>query len=163
MVWGITVVECAALVILLAIQQPGGLVHDMLSAPALVRLGRLSYGIYLWHYPVVRYLRAEYSWPVVVVLGLAISAALAALSLYTIERWALRWRDRAPSGARTAVRKAPGLPCARRLDAASLSRLSAHPLNDAPHEESPACGAFFFSSQICLQRLSRKREQLLIQ
>ena len=108
MVWGITVVECAALVILLAIQQPGGLVHDMLSAPALVRLGRLSYGIYLWHYPVVRYLRAEYSWPVVVVLGLAISAALAALSLYTIERWALRWRDRAPSGARTAVRKAPG-------------------------------------------------------
>ena len=50
--WGITVVECAALVILLAIQQPGGLVHDMLSAPALVRLGRLSYGIYLWHWPV---------------------------------------------------------------------------------------------------------------
>ncbi|MDH1427678.1 acyltransferase [Comamonas aquatica] len=92
MLWGITVVECAAIVILVAVQRQG-LIYDMLTAPALVQLGRLSYGIYLWHYPVVRYLRAEFSWPVVLVLGLAISAALAALSFYTVERWALRWRD----------------------------------------------------------------------
>ena len=46
----------------------------------------------------MRYLRAEFSWPVVVVLGLIISVALSALSFYTIERWALRIRDgkRAP-------------------------------------------------------------------
>lgn len=94
MVWGLTVVECAALVLLVAVQQQRGLVYDMLRAPALVHLGRLSYGVYLWHYPVVRYLRADYSWPVVVVAGLAISVALSALSFYTIERWAMRWRDR---------------------------------------------------------------------
>ena len=94
MVWGIAVVECAALVLLIAVQQRNGLVYEMLSAPALVRLGRLSYGVYLWHYPVVRYLRADYGWPVVVLLGLAISLALSALSFYTLERWALRWRDR---------------------------------------------------------------------
>ena len=93
MVWGITVVELAAVVLLVALQQRSGLVYEMLSAPALVRLGALSYGIYLWHYPVVRYLRADYSWPVVVVLGLAISTALAALSFYTVERWAMRYRD----------------------------------------------------------------------
>ncbi|MCY1245830.1 hypothetical protein D9M72_590080 [compost metagenome] len=87
-------VECAALVLLVAVQERRGLVYDMLSAPALVQLGRLSYGVYLWHYPVVRYLRADYSWPVVVVAGLAISVALSALSFYTVERWALRWRDR---------------------------------------------------------------------
>ena len=29
----------------------------------------------------------------VVVLGLAISTALAALSFYTVERWAMRYRD----------------------------------------------------------------------
>ena len=33
----------------------------MLTAPVLIKLGQLSYGIYLWHYPVVRYLRADYS------------------------------------------------------------------------------------------------------
>ena len=98
MVWGITIVECAALVVLMAVQKQSGLVYDMLCAPALLKLGKLSYGIYLWHYPVVRYLRAEFSWPVVVVLGLIISVALSALSFYTLERWALRIRDgkRAP-------------------------------------------------------------------
>ena len=94
MVWGITVVELATMVLLVAAQQRVGLVYDMLRAPALVKLGTLSYGVYLWHYPVVRYLRADFAWPVVVVLALAISVALAALSFYTIERWALRYRDR---------------------------------------------------------------------
>ena len=93
MIWGITVVECAALVVLLAVQKPAGLVYEMLTAPLLIQLGKLSYGIYLWHYPVVRYLRADYSWPVTVVAGLLISTALSALSFYTVERWALRYRD----------------------------------------------------------------------
>ena len=97
MAWGITVVELATLAILVAVHRPqGSLIAEMLSAPLLVRLGKLSYGIYLWHYPVVRYLRAEYPWPITVAAGLAISAALAALSLYTVERWALWWRDRQP-------------------------------------------------------------------
>lgn len=109
LLWGITVVELAAIVLVVAAQRGRGLVYDMLSAPALVALGRLSYGVYLWHYPVVRYLRAEFSWPVVVVLGLAISCALAALSYHTVERWALRWRDRrAPAS----VGHPPGASCA---------------------------------------------------
>ena len=93
MIWGIPVVECAAVVVLLAVHQHRGLVYEMLTAPVLMKLGQWSYGIYLWHYPVVRYLRADYSWPVVVVAGLAISTLLAALSFYTIERWAMRMRD----------------------------------------------------------------------
>ena len=93
MIWGIPVVECAAVVVLLAVHQHSGLVYEMLTAPVLMKLGQWSYGIYLWHYPVVRYLRADYSWPVVVVAGLAISTLLAALSFYTIERWAMRMRD----------------------------------------------------------------------
>jgi peptidoglycan/LPS O-acetylase OafA/YrhL len=101
MVWGLTLVELATMAILIAVHRPQGLVAEMLSAPVLVWLGKLSYGIYLWHYPVVRYLRADYPWPVTVALGLAISATLAAISLYTVERWALLWRDRVPARPRT--------------------------------------------------------------
>ena len=97
MVWGLTVVELAAVVLLVAAQQRDGLVFQMLNLPILVRLGTLSYGIYLWHYPVVRYLRAEFAWPIVVVVGLALSSALAALSFYTLESWAMRYRDGAPN------------------------------------------------------------------
>lgn len=93
MAWGMTVVECATVVVLLAILRRRGALYEMLSAAPLVWLGKLSYGIYLWHYPVVRYLRADLPWPAVVPLGLAISAALAALSYYSIERWALHRRD----------------------------------------------------------------------
>lgn len=93
LLWGITVVEASAVVILVAVQRQRGLAYAMLSAPPLVALGRLSYGIYLWHYPVVRYLRDAYSWPVVMALGLPAACLLAALSRHTIERWALRWRD----------------------------------------------------------------------
>ena len=94
MLWGMTAVECATLVVLLAVNKRKGLVYEMLCAPALIKLGRLSYGVYLWHYPVVRYLRAEFSWPLVVVLGFVISVALSAVSFYTVERWATVWRDR---------------------------------------------------------------------
>lgn len=109
LLWGMTLVECATVVVLVAIMPSqashGGLVAEMLSAPALVRLGHLSYGIYLWHYPVVRYLRANFEWPIVVVLGTAISVGLAALSYYSIERWALRRRDKAEHADKTSMGK----------------------------------------------------------
>ena len=97
MVWGITVVEGGALMVLLAVQREHTLLHEMLRAPALVWVGKLSYGVYLWHYPVVRYLRTDLHWSLTVALGLAISLALAALSFHTVERWALRWRDARPA------------------------------------------------------------------
>ena len=107
MVWGMTVVECATVVVMLALLERRGAIYEMLSAPALVTLGRLSYGIYLWHYPVVRWLRADLPWPAVVALGLAISTLLAALSYYGLERWALRRRD-AAAAPRARPRKAEG-------------------------------------------------------
>ena len=109
MVWGITVVELATMGLLLAMHQRSGLVFEMLRAPALVRLGTLSYGIYLWHYPVVRYLRAELPWPLVVPLALAISAALAALSFHTVERWGLALRDRRPRAGTGSGRRKPNV------------------------------------------------------
>lgn len=96
MLWGLTLVECATFVILLAVQERRSTLHEMLRAPALVWLGKLSYGIYLWHYPIVRYLRADGHWALTATLGLALSALLAWVSLVTVERWALALRDRGP-------------------------------------------------------------------
>lgn len=112
MLWGLTLVECATLVVLLAVQNDRSPLHEMLRAPALVWVGKLSYGIYLWHYPIVRYLRADWHWSVTVLLGFALSALLAWVSLMTVERWALRWRDRQrqPSSPRPVPLAAPTAP-----------------------------------------------------
>ncbi len=92
--WGMSVVECATAVVLLSVLDGRGAAYEALSHRFLVQVGKLSYGIYLWHYPVVRYLRADLPWQATVVLGFLISLALAAVSFYTIERWAMRRRDR---------------------------------------------------------------------
>ena len=120
MLWGMTVVEWATALVLIGVMVPRGPLYQMLSAKPLVVIGKLSYGIYLWHYPVVRYLRADLPWPAVVVLGFLISAALAALSYYTVERWAMRWRD-----ARPAQRKPAPVRTARPATARGSLALSA--------------------------------------
>ncbi|MEG0112731.1 MAG: acyltransferase [Comamonas sp.] len=109
LLWGFALVELVAAAVIVAVIKQKGVLFDMLSLPVLVWVGKMSYGIYLWHYPVVRLLRAHTDWQWVVLLGLPISAAFAALSFYTVERWALVWRDRAgskpmaqPAGSRTA-------------------------------------------------------------
>jgi len=68
----------------------------------------MSYGIYLWHYPIVRYLRAQLDWPWVLLIGLPLSALLAMLSFYTIERWALSLRDKPAGKTKPARVAAPG-------------------------------------------------------
>ena len=97
MTWAMTVVELAAVVVLIAVLPRTGPVYAMLTQPGLVKLGQISYGVYLWHYPVYRVLRAHMDWPLVVVLGSLISVMLATLSFITIERWALGMRDRKPA------------------------------------------------------------------
>lgn len=51
----------------------------------IVYLGQLSYGIYLFHYPIFVYLRKIYDWPVTLIIGSPIAILLAAISYHTIE------------------------------------------------------------------------------
>ncbi|MEN5178491.1 acyltransferase [Comamonas testosteroni] len=102
LLWGFALAELTAVAIVIAVSKHKGALYDMLSLPLLVWLGKMSYGIYLWHYPVVRLLRAHMDWAWVVALGLPLSAAFAALSFYTVERWALHLRDRVGRGAPSA-------------------------------------------------------------
>lgn len=79
----------AGAVILSANQWP------LLTLPPLVWLGRLSYGLYLWHYPIMRWCRANaLDWQTTLVIGAGLSLMAAALSYYTIEALARRWSHR---------------------------------------------------------------------
>jgi peptidoglycan/LPS O-acetylase OafA/YrhL len=59
--------------------------HSLLIWKPIVYMGKLSYGIYLFHYPIMIYLRKSYDWPITLVVGLSIAVALAALSYHTVE------------------------------------------------------------------------------
>lgn len=61
-----------------------------LRNPAMVWVGKLSYGIYLWHFTIALVFRDYMPFPAVFILATSIGAA--ALSYYTIEAWARRFR-----------------------------------------------------------------------
>jgi len=86
----------------------------VLTTAPLRLLGTLSYGIYLWHFPVIYALRGTGHWPEALAPALAltaaISTALAGVSWLALERPALRWASRragTPTPARTPA-VAPG-------------------------------------------------------
>jgi peptidoglycan/LPS O-acetylase OafA/YrhL len=85
----------AALIILELVSAPGSLLNRLLSLPWLVYIGRLSYGLYLWHIPVFRVIHARL-WPRgwEVTVELVLSFAITLLSFYLIETPALRLKQR---------------------------------------------------------------------
>jgi peptidoglycan/LPS O-acetylase OafA/YrhL len=89
---GLTVTAAASAWLVLAAGGPGRLSRT-LSWPPLVWLGRISYGLYLWHFPVFILMRSKVPGPAV--LGLvALSLALAVFSYVVIERPFLRLKTR---------------------------------------------------------------------
>ncbi len=78
-----------AAVILAAVSAPGRPIARFLSLRLLVWIGTISYGAYLWHYPVFVYLDSEQTglsgvW--LLALRFATTFALAAASYYLVER-----------------------------------------------------------------------------
>jgi peptidoglycan/LPS O-acetylase OafA/YrhL len=87
---------CAVLIGGLALA-PGSAVGRVLAIGPLVLLGRISYGIYLWHWPVFRYLheaRLGLSWGPTQLVRIAVTLAAATISFYVLERPMLRLRHR---------------------------------------------------------------------
>jgi peptidoglycan/LPS O-acetylase OafA/YrhL len=101
-----------AAVIASAVQPGRGLLRAVLSRPVLCWLGRISYGLYLWHWPAIVVLtedRTGWSGAQLTVARLATTLGAATLSFYLVEqpirRGALRgWRGRiaVPTGFATA-------------------------------------------------------------
>lgn len=82
-----------------------GWAFPILELAPLRWIGRVSYGLYLWHFPVLDLVRrAEWSTPVTIVVALAASFAVTAISFYFWEQKFVRLRKR--FGAH--IVKAPG-------------------------------------------------------
>jgi peptidoglycan/LPS O-acetylase OafA/YrhL len=111
---GLTLVALACAVLIAAVDQLGsaGRLVWLLSLPPLVVIGRLSYSLYLWHWPVDQVMRRTVLNPVWQLLAdIALSFLLAFLSYTYVERPFLRLkRHLEPVTARTPPtrQKTPG-------------------------------------------------------
>jgi peptidoglycan/LPS O-acetylase OafA/YrhL len=79
----------AAAIIIGAVCAPGGALARVLSFPVLVWIGTISYGAYLWHYPIFIYLDAARTGQTglsLLAIRFASTLALAAASFYLVER-----------------------------------------------------------------------------
>jgi peptidoglycan/LPS O-acetylase OafA/YrhL len=73
--------------------------HRVLELPPLVWIGRLSYGLYLWHFPVFEKIGGwKASGRVVIPISFAVTFLVTILSYYFVERPFLRLKSRFKSG-----------------------------------------------------------------
>lgn len=69
--------------------------NRLMETKWLVWVGKISYGLYLWHYPVFKWMKyASAPWPVKLALALFATFAVASVSFYLIERPLLRLKRR---------------------------------------------------------------------
>ncbi|MBV2134482.1 acyltransferase [Pseudomonas sp. MAP12] len=91
--FGLPPVEAAVLFTLLWLHcRPQGLLGRTLAWRPLVYVGQLSYGLYLFHYPAMEYLKLQQPWWVVLLGGTGATFILAVFSHHLIERPIRRWR-----------------------------------------------------------------------
>lgn len=85
----VTFALAAAAVIAVVTGGPGGLLARALSLRPLAGLGAISYGVYLWHWPVIVYLTADrvpVDGPVLAALRVAVTLAVAYASYRLVEQ-----------------------------------------------------------------------------
>lgn len=99
--WTLPLVEFATLLVICAVvapaQQRRGMVSRLLSSAPMVRLGVLSYGIYLWHFPISLITRDALPHWESFALSMSGSTLLAMLSYVTVERLGRRLRAPRPA------------------------------------------------------------------
>ena len=96
--WGYTLIAVsAALILNVLILWPPKLVLLILKFRPLVWIGRVSYGLYLWHWPVRVFIYQKNIIPAStaqLVIAVALSLLLTTLSYYFVEKKFLRWKNR---------------------------------------------------------------------
>jgi peptidoglycan/LPS O-acetylase OafA/YrhL len=131
---GFTLIAISIGIVLVAILETEWLVNRLLRTAPLRAVGRVSYGLYIWHLAifnaVIRYGRF---WPPITQATVALSlAALATyLSFVLVERPFLRWKDRLEAGRRDHDDEPPpGQPSKARPDRSTNFRHVSMPVPD---------------------------------
>lgn len=93
--YGLPLVELiSALAIIWVVQQPNCLLASVLSTPGFAYIGKISYGLYLFHYPVMQYLQSHFQWAAVLLIATVITLIMAMLSWHLIEAPLSRYKKR---------------------------------------------------------------------
>lgn len=87
---GFTLVSLSTAVMVNHLRRRTGSLLALLLETRFIRwIGLISYGLYLWHYPVYHWMwMHEYSAATKLLIGAPIAIGIAALSYYTVEAWA---------------------------------------------------------------------------
>ncbi len=90
--WGFTLVNaCAAIMIAAVVWYPSKILDVFFTFKPLCWLGTVSYGVYLWHWPVFRFFaNIELKFWAKAVLEIGVSLGIAVLSFYLMERYFLK-------------------------------------------------------------------------
>lgn len=98
LIYGMAAVEAATLALIyIAVNSPGSRLYAVFSHRAVSYVGRMSYGIYLWHYPIFVYLWGRWPWYLIITIGGLASFGLAVISYYSVERVARTYWKRSRS------------------------------------------------------------------
>lgn len=91
----LTIALCAAAIMFEVLIAETGILHNLLAQPWLVYIGRISYGLYLWHYPIFVQVQSCH-WRAAKELSveMTLTAAGALASFYLLERPILRLKGR---------------------------------------------------------------------
>jgi peptidoglycan/LPS O-acetylase OafA/YrhL len=91
----LTIALCAGAIMFEALVAETGLIHNFLAQRWLVYIGRISYGLYLWHYPIFVVVQSLHFRPLAVLsLEVILTAAAALTSFYLLERPVLQFKQR---------------------------------------------------------------------
>ncbi|MBI3934272.1 MAG: acyltransferase, partial [Acidobacteria bacterium] len=94
--WLLFVVELlTAILIFDCFTNPPSIVRIIVSFQPLVWIGVISYGLYLWHYPIFTLMReAGYDWKQIITAGTLLTFVIAILSYFLLERPFLKLKKR---------------------------------------------------------------------
>lgn len=89
----------AAIVIVWVVLAPSSYLRKCLEYTPLVWVGRISYGLYLWHYPIFKASSLlQLAWPLHLLVAVTATLAVTCLSYYLVERPALKLKRRKVRG-----------------------------------------------------------------